>query len=119
MKNKRKPSKLDLEKALRKNLKKRKILQKKICERVTLHCDRPPLCSGGQTIPAKQNIMHITDAFELPHGIGLKHTIRVWGEPGTMPEKEETFDWFSTTDPDFPRAKQELELFLAAKAAEA
>ena len=30
MKNKRKPSKLDLEKALRKNLKKIKILQKKI-----------------------------------------------------------------------------------------
>ena len=33
MKKKRKPSKLDLEKALRKNLKKRKLLQKKITKR--------------------------------------------------------------------------------------
>ena len=86
---------------------------------MTLHCDRPLLCSGGQTIPAKQNIMLITDAFELPHGIGLKHTVRVWGEPGTMPEKVEVFDWFTPTDTDFPRAQEELALFQAAKAAEA
>jgi len=33
MKKKRKPSKLDLEKALKKNLKKRKILQKKILKK--------------------------------------------------------------------------------------
>ena len=69
--------------------------------------------------PAKQNIMLITDAFELPHGIGLKHTVRVWGEPGTMPEKVETFDWFTPDDPDFARAKQELELFQQRKLEEA
>ena len=62
--------------------------------------------------------MLITDAFELPHGIGLKHTERVWGEPGTMPEKVEVFDWFSPTDPDFARAKEELTLFLERKAEE-
>ncbi len=33
MNKKRKPSKLDLEKALRKNLKKRKVLQKKITKK--------------------------------------------------------------------------------------
>lgn len=55
--------------------------------------------------------MLITDAFELPHGIGLKHVQREWGEPGTLPHQEVTFVWISRTDPDIGRAKQELELF--------
>ena len=71
--------------------------------------------------PPQKNIMahlEINDAFELPHGIGLKHVSRVWGEPGTLPEQDVTFHWFSPTDPDFERAKQELELFRKRKSEE-
>jgi len=63
--------------------------------------------------------MLITDAFQTPTGIGLKHVTRVWGEPGTMPEQVDVFVWVKPTDADFPRAQEELALFQAAKAAEA
>tara|TARA_Y100000817_G_scaffold289290_1_gene259154 strand:- start:65 stop:256 length:192 start_codon:yes stop_codon:yes gene_type:complete len=63
--------------------------------------------------------MQITDAFQTPSGIGLKHVTRVWGEPGTMPEKVEVFDWFTPTDRDFSRAQEELALFQSAQAGEA
>ena len=53
--------------------------------------------------------MQITDAFNLPHGIGLKHVERTWGDLGTMPIEKETFVWVAVTDKDYPKALESYE----------